>query len=101
MIVAWLLGREDLGMYVHLSHHTSPFNTSPIFPPLLRYVTFKSVDTPVANSPREATANEPLASTMLAIVPPCTIPSRFVWCLAMVREKVTRPGLAEWIVICE
>jgi hypothetical protein len=31
---------------------------------------FKSVDTPVAKSPREATASEPPRSTILAMVPP-------------------------------
>lgn len=40
-------------------------------------VPFKSVDTPVANLPVEATARDPPRSTRLAIVPPCMVWSRF------------------------
>lgn len=80
---------------------------SPTLPPLLRYVTvserimfavslafgewklwsrrrgegqcspFRSVETPVAYKPMEATASEPPRSTMLAMVPPCRIFRRF------------------------
>ena len=48
---------------LHLSHVTSALIKSPILPPEERYVTFRSVDTPVAKSPREATAREPPRST--------------------------------------
>lgn len=54
----------------HLSQTTSARIKSPTFPPEFKYVTFKSVLTPVANSPLDATAREPPKSTMEAIVPP-------------------------------
>ena len=38
---------------------------------------FRSVDTPVANKPREATAREPPRSTMQASVPPWRMLRRF------------------------
>lgn len=48
---------------VHLSHETSALIKSPILPPEERYVTFRSVDTPVAKRPRDATARDPPRST--------------------------------------
>lgn len=79
---------------IHLSHTTSPRIVSPILPPTPRYVTLRSVETPVENKPREATASEPLVSTMLAIVPPCSIPRRLVCCFWMSSSKFTFPGEA-------
>lgn len=70
-----LAGQVSRGL--HLSHVTSALMRSPILPPELRYVTFRSVDTPVAKRPREATASEPPRSTMLAIVPPWRMFRRF------------------------
>jgi hypothetical protein len=40
-------------------------------------VPLRSVDTPVANSPRDATASEPPRSTILAMVPPWRMLRRF------------------------
>ena len=72
---------------LHLSQLTSALIVSPTLPPEPRYVTIanqkprkvpwesvygsplKSVDTPVANKPREATANEPPRSAIQANVP--------------------------------
>ena len=42
---------------------TSARRVSPILPPELMYVTLRSVETPVAKSPFDATANEPPRST--------------------------------------
>lgn len=52
---------------------------SPTFPPELRYVTERSVETPVAKRPREATAREPPRSVMQAIVPPWRMLRRFLF----------------------
>jgi hypothetical protein len=84
---------------------------SPILPPDARYVTvdialalllpktihrsralpLKSVETPVANNPRDATASEPPRSTMHARVPPWRMLRRF--CLKVRNEAV---GSMEW-----
>jgi hypothetical protein len=40
---------------------------SPTFPPELIYVTFKSVETPVAKRPLDATAREPPRSTIIHV----------------------------------
>ena len=83
--------------FPNLSQVTSARSVSPILPPELMYVTLRSVETPVAKSPLEATANEPPRSTstsrgqlgivgryregdlpMLAMVPPWRIPRRFL-----------------------
>lgn len=56
---------------IHLSQTASPLITSPTFPPELKYVTLRSVETPVDHSPRDARTNEPPISTIEAIVPPC------------------------------
>lgn len=69
--------KGERNLNIHLSQVTSALIRSPILPPEERYVTFRSVETPVANRPREATAREPPRSTMLAIVPPWRIFSRF------------------------
>lgn len=42
---------------------TSARSISPVLPPEFMYVTLRSVETPVAKSPLEATANEPPRST--------------------------------------
>lgn len=55
-------------------------------------VPFRSVDTPVAKRPRDATAREPPRSTMLAIVPPWRMLRRF-W--VVVLELF---GIDEWKV---
>jgi hypothetical protein len=55
---------------LHLSQTTSPLMRSPTLPPELRYATFRSVDTPVEKSPRDARASEPPKSTIEAMVPP-------------------------------
>lgn len=67
------------GKDIHLSHVTSALIVSPTFPPELRYVTERSVETPVAKSPREATAREPPRSVMQAIVPPWRMLRRFLF----------------------
>jgi hypothetical protein len=55
---------------LHLSQTTSPLMRSPTLPPELRYVTLRSVDTPVEKRPRDARASEPPKSTIEAMVPP-------------------------------
>lgn len=50
-------------VFPNLSQVTSARSISPILPPELTYVTLRSVETPVAKSPLEATANEPPRST--------------------------------------
>jgi hypothetical protein len=85
---------------VHLSQITSPLIRSPILPPALRYVTLRSVDTPVEYKPRDASASEPLVSTMVANVAPCRMPRRFVWCFSIGNSKLTLPGSAAIIFIC-
>jgi hypothetical protein len=88
-----------------LSHVAVPLRRSPGFPPGLRYVTtsderghrwsvrggsarkafmdgdvcvpLRSVDTPVAKRPVDATAKDPPRSTRLASVPPWIVPRRF------------------------
>jgi hypothetical protein len=52
------------------------------------YSPFKSVLTPVANNPRDATAREPPRSTMLAIVPPWRMFKRF-WIVREMKENVS------------
>ena len=47
---------------------TSARKVSPILPPEFMYVTLRSVETPVAKSPFEATANEPPRSTVTGAV---------------------------------
>jgi hypothetical protein len=69
---------------VLFSHVAVPLTTSPVLPPALRYVTFRSVETPVENLPMDATAKEPPRSTMLARVPPWRVPSRFC-CFLVIR----------------
>ena len=90
------LRREN---HLHLSQVTSPLIVSPTVPPELRYVTFRSVETPVEYKPREARASEPLVSTIVAIVAPCSMPSRLVCCFSMGSSKLTRPGIAAVILI--
>lgn len=83
---------------IHLSQVTSAFIVSPMTPPEARYVTdrdhqfaeraiypaiihslpFRSVETPVAKRPRDATAREPPRSVIEAMVPPWSILSLFV-----------------------
>jgi hypothetical protein len=58
-----------------------------------------SVETPVEYSPREASASEPLVSTMVANVAPCRIPRRFVCCFSIGNSKLTLPGSAAVIRI--
>ena len=84
-------------VFPNLLQVASPRIMSPILPPEFMYVTLRSVETPVAKSPSEATANEPPRSTgagrcqlrpleksherkspMLAIVPPWRMPRRFL-----------------------
>lgn len=50
-------------VFPNLSQVTSARIKSPILPPDLMYVTLRSVETPVAKRPWEATANEPPRST--------------------------------------
>jgi hypothetical protein len=83
-------------------------------------VPLRSVDTPVANSPRDATASEPPKSTILAMVPPWRMLRRFcglvlvcggqkrrgdrreeisgmmhtVWCFSIGSSNLTTPGRA-------
>jgi hypothetical protein len=80
----------------------------------------RSVETPVANNPRDATASEPPRSTILAMVPPWRMLRRFcgicvsiteigrggtrtegisgmmhtVWCFSIGSSKLTTPGRA-------
>ena len=68
---------------IHLSQIASPLTKSPIFPPARRQVRFRSVDTPVENRPRDARASEPPKSTIEAMVPPCSMPRRFVCSFCM------------------
>lgn len=60
-------GNPEVSFHLHLSHVTTALIVSPILPPELRYVTDRSVDTPVANKPRDATAKEPPKSTTSAL----------------------------------
>ena len=81
----------------------------------------RSVDTPVANNPLEATANEPPRSVMQASVPPWRIFRRFymstlsvclelrphvlahrrtVWCFSISSSKFTTPGFAAVMRSC-
>ena len=50
-------------VFPNLLQVASPRIISPILPPEFMYVTLRSVETPVAKSPLEATANEPPRST--------------------------------------
>lgn len=63
-------------------------------PPELRYVTFRSVDTPVEKRPRDASASEPPKSTIEAMVPPWRMPKRFVCSFWIESSKWTLPGEA-------
>ena len=50
-------------VFPNLSQVTSARSVSPTLPPEFKYVTLRSVETPVAKSPLEATAKEPPRST--------------------------------------
>lgn len=54
-----------------LSQMNRQLTESPTLPADLRYVTDKSVETPVLYSPLLATANDPPVSTKQASTPPC------------------------------
>lgn len=75
------------GQYLHLSQVASPLIVSPTFPPEFRYVTFRSVETPVEYRPLDARTRLPPVSTIDAIVPPCNIPRRLVCCFSIGSSK--------------
>ncbi len=61
---------------------------------------FRSVDTPVANSPCEATASDPPRSTMLAIVPPWRIFKRFCGGQLAAMSRDTSQGATDRMLLC-